>query len=156
MGWATWLMLGIGVIFVVGMPLLIWRSFVTKDEPRPLLDRSRTYQASVVFAGKSSSFDESAVANVLVEYVDAEGEAQQVWLADVIDDSWVDRFAVGSRWQIYAHDPPHPSPRVVLTEAHNDVWRSGIDMRTNRFGGGLSEGVWPPGPGSPFHLRPRA
>lgn len=156
MSWAMWLVMGIGLLFVIGMPLLIWRSYVTKDKPRPLLDRSRSYTATVCAAYMGSSYDESASANVQVEYVDADGETQRVWLADVIDDSWVDRFAVGSPWQIYAHNPPHPTPRVVLTEAHEEVWRCGIDMNTNGFGAGYSTGVWPPGPGSPFHLRPRA
>lgn len=154
MSWAIWLVAGIGLLFVIGLPLLIWRSHVTKDQPRPLLDRSRAYTATVLFSSRTSSYDESAVANVEVEYVDAQGETQQVWLADVIDDSWVDRFPVGSQWQIYAHVPPHPTPRVVLTEAHEDVWRCGFDMRTNRFGGGLSLGG-PAGPGSMFHQRPR-
>ena len=150
MTWTPWAVVLLSVLFVAGMPLIIWRAVRTQDRPRPMIDRSHAYAAKVI-ATYDTSWSESAEANVKVEYVDAEGVTQQTHLADVIDRSWLDRFTPGSTWQIYPYYPA--TTRVVLTEAHDDVWRCGYNLDGVHIGG--QSGPVDVGPGSPFPYRPR-
>jgi len=150
MTWLGWAVAAVGVLFAVGMPLLIWRAMRKRDRPIPLIDRSRAYPATVVGTYDTSD-SETAEANVKVEYVDAEGATRQTYLADVIDDSWLDRFRPGSVWKIYPYSPE--STRVVLTEAHDEVWRCGWNLDGVYMGG--QSGPVDRGPGSPFPYRPR-
>lgn len=150
MVWIPWAVVAVSTLFVIGMPLLIWCAIRNQDRPIPLIDRSRAYPATVIGA-YDTSLAESAEVNVKVEYVDAMGETRRVFLADVIDDSWIDSFAPGSIWQIYPYVPA--GPRVVLTEAHDDVGRCGWNL-DGVYSGGQS-GPVDAGSGSPFPYRPR-
>ncbi|MGJ0203973.1 hypothetical protein [Leucobacter sp. gxy201] len=151
MTWIHWVLIALGVLFVIGMTVLIRHAIRTQDEPIPLIDRSRAYPATVVGVYDTSA-SETADPNVKVEYVVTDGETRQRYLADVIDDSWLDRFALGSVWQIYPYSPD--TTRVVLTEAHDDVWRCGYNV-DGLYGLGGNSGPVDRGPGSPFPYRPR-
>ncbi|UOQ57025.1 hypothetical protein MUN78_15385 [Leucobacter allii] len=151
MMWPFWIVIALVALFVIGMPLLIRRAIRDQDRPIPLIDRSRAYPATVIRAFDTSGA-ETAEPNVRVAYVDADGEARERYLADVIDDSWLDRFAPGSVWWIHAYSPE--TTRVVLTEAHEEVWRCGWNV-DGVHGLGGSSGPVDVGPGSPFPHRPR-
>lgn len=150
MTWVPWAGAVVGVLFVVGMPMLIWRAIRNRDRPIPLIDRSRAYPARVVDTYDTSA-SETAETNVRVEYLDSAGATRLTYLADVIDDSWLDRFTPGSIWQIYPYSPE--STRVVLTEAHDEVWRCGWNLDGVYIGG--QSGPVDVGPGPPFPYRPR-
>lgn len=113
--------------------------------PLPALDRTAR-SAQVLFIADDSEGGQS----IRVRYVGADGEKHDAELADVIDDSWTDRFTPGSTWQIYAFTDPALAESVVfLTERHDEVWRSGYKLDGVRLGG-ESGPVHPVGPGSPF------
>lgn len=98
-----------------------------------------------------TSDSETAEANVRVEYTDADGETRRSHLAHVIDDLWLARFVVGSVWQIYPFLPA--TTRVVLTEAHDEVWRCGWNLDGVHIGS--QSGPVDVGPGSPCPYRPK-
>ncbi|WP_097865760.1 hypothetical protein [Streptomyces sp. rh34] len=150
MTWMPWPAALLSALFVILMLLVIWPAIRHPNRQPPLIDRNRAYPATVVRV-YDTSLSDSAEANVKVEYVDADGTTQQTYLADVIDDSWLDRFTPGSIWQIYPYSPA--TTRVVLTGAHNDVWRCGYNL-DGVYMGGMS-GPIDVGPGSPFPYRPR-
>lgn len=81
----------------------------------------------------------------------AAGETRPACLADVIDDSWLDRFTPGSSRQIYPYTPA--TTRVVLTEAQDEAWRCGWNLDGVYLGG--QSGPVDREPGSPFPYRPR-
>jgi hypothetical protein len=150
MTWIVWLALALVALFIIGMPLLIWSSRRKQDAPAPTIDRSRAYPAKVIGVYNTSGF-ETAEPNVKVEFVDASGETQRSYLADVIDDHSIGVFALGSTCQIYPYSPE--STRVVLTQAHDDIWRRGYNLDGVHIGG--MSGPVDRGPGSPFPARPR-
>lgn len=151
MTWIHGALIAGAALFLIGMPLLIRRAIRDQDRPLPLIDRSRSYQATVIGAYDTSA-SETAEPNVQVRYTGADGEDRRAWLADVIHESWLDRFAPGSVWQIYPYSPE--TTRVVLTEAHDDVWRRGWNV-DGVYGLGGNSGPVDIGPGSPFPHRPR-
>lgn len=133
--------------FVVLMVLLLWRAHIVAQRPIPMIDRSVSYTATVLSIATSG---EEAIDLVVVEYVDGAGETRTAILADVVDDSWIDRFTPGSRWDVYAFTVP--GPRVALTEIHDEVVRSGWNLDGVHLGGDHGP-VVPPQPGSPFTRR---
>lgn len=146
-GWAQvlmWIVIGVGVLAV---PFLVWM-FVDLHRatrgPLPALDRTpRT--ARVILR----TDDADGGQTIIVEYRGADGEGHDAQLADLIHDSWEDRFGPGSRWQVHAfRDPDLADSVVFLTEAHNEVWRVGYKLDGVRIGG--EGGPVKPGPGSPF------
>jgi len=68
--------------------------------------------------------------------VEVDGVANDTMIADIVAAESLDRFAVGSVWNVYAFEDPMalnnaPGPgrtRVILTEAHDDVIRTGYDL----------------------------
>jgi hypothetical protein len=68
--------------------------------------------------------------------VDLDGILTDTMIADIVAAEDLDRFAVGSVWNVYAFEDPvalnnDPEPdrtRVILTEAHDDVIRTGYDL----------------------------
>lgn len=69
---------------------------------------------------------EAETNKILVDYDAADGRPHTAWLGDLIHETSIDRFAPESRWQVYAFaDPVLADTMVVLTESHDDVWRSG-------------------------------
>lgn len=147
LGWdrfSWWGPLGVGVLAVcMGVLAPIGMELAAKA-PLPALDRM-PLTARVVLLTDNADDGQC----ILVEYRDARGEGHDAQLADLIDDSWEDRFAPGTTWQVYAfRDPALADSVVFLTEAHEDVWRDGYKLDGVRLGG--EGGPVTPGPGSPF------
>lgn len=112
--------------------------------PLPVLDR--TARPAVVVRRTD---DAEGQQQISVAYRGVDGEEHEAELADLIDDSWADRFAPGTTWQVYAFaDPDLAEAVVLLTEAHDEVWRDGYKLDGVRMGG--ESGPREPGPGSPF------
>lgn len=81
---------------------------------------------------------------IIVEYHGADGEGPDAQLADLIHDSWEDRFGPGSRWQVYAfRDPDLADSVVFLTEAHNEVWRVDYTLDGVRIDGEAADEARP-------------
>lgn len=145
----TWLVIAGVAGLVLATVLLLRHAQDAAKRPVPVIDRSVSYTATVHHHELGDI--ESGSVIVMVEYEDADGQTRRAGLADVIHHSWIDRFEPGTQWQVYAYTVP--GPRVVLTEAHEDVWRSGWNLDGVHHGG--SRGPVGPGPGSPFPYRPR-
>lgn len=143
-GWGRvlmWILIGVGALCLVLMIVCMFRA--TRG-PLPALNRTPRTARVILRAD-----DVDGGQTILVEYRDADGEGHDAQLADVIDESWEDSFAPGTRWQVYAFRDPELADSVVfLTEAHDDVWRSGYKLDGVRIGG--EGGPVKPGPGSPF------
>lgn len=139
--WA-FVVLGAGAMLCVG--LVMWGLKLQTSGPLPALDKTpRTATITMV------ADDADGGETVAVRYRGADGERHDAELADLIDDSWLDRFSPGSTWQIYAFRDARLADAVVfLTEAHDDVWRDGYRLNGVRMGG--EGGPLTPGPGSPF------
>jgi len=134
--------IGAGVMLCVG--LVMWGLKLQTSGPLPALDRTpRTGTITMV------TDDADGGETIAVRYRGADGERHDAELADLIDDSWLDRFSPGSTWQVYAFRDARLFDAVVfLTEAHDDVWRDGYKLDGVRMGG--EGGPLKPGPGSPF------
>ena len=146
-GWAPvlmWIVIGIGVVSALLMLPTFVQMFRATRGPLPALDRTpRTAEVTL------HADDGDGGQILLVEYRDKDGKGRDAQLADMIHDSWEDRFVPGSQWQVYAfRDPALGDTVVFLTEAHNDVWRNGWKLDGVRIGG--ESGPVKPGPGSPF------
>ncbi|WP_326698504.1 hypothetical protein OG909_14935 [Streptomyces sp. NBC_01754] len=133
-----------GAVTVV---LMIW-TFVELHRrtrgPLPAIERTPLTARVVLHAA-----DVDGGQCLLLKYRGIDGAAYDAQLADVIHESWEDRFALGTTWQVYAfRDPGLAETVVFLTEAHEDVWRSGYKLDGVRIGG--EGGPLKPGPGSPF------
>ena len=124
-------------IAILGLRLQISR-------PLPALDRTpRT--ARVMFHGDDAEGGQS----LALRYRGHDGEDHNAELADLIDESWLGRFAPGTTWLIYAFRVRKLADTVVfLTEEHDDVWRNGYKLDGVRLGG--ESGPVRTGPGSPF------
>lgn len=86
---------------------------------------------------------------LVLRYRGIDGHRHSAQLADYPDETWIDRFAPGSTWQVYAFQDPDLADSVVfLTEAHDDVWRAGYVLDGVRIG--VEGGPLKPAPGSPF------
>lgn len=144
MGTTVWAVLAGTALLAAGLVLAVRRAHRAADRPVPRIDRGRTYTATV--RGIRPPDDGGGTGLVLVEYEDADGERRRAGLADMIHDSWLDRFHEGSEWQVYAYAPP--GPRVVLASVHDEVWRCGWNLDGVRIG--AESGPLEPGPGSPF------
>ncbi|MFI9629946.1 hypothetical protein [Streptomyces sp. NPDC052042] len=141
MSWEIWACALAGVILV--STLVTWISLKrTVSKPLPALDRTPRTATVTHF----DDFDGTETPVVWVEYHDAEGDRRTAGLADLIDDSWLERFSPGTQWQVYAFR--QPSTRAFLTEAHDDVVRRGYNLDGVRLGG--ESGPVRTGPGSPF------
>lgn len=146
-GWAPvlmWILIGIGAVCALVIIPAFARMFRATRGPLPALDRTPRTGRVILRAD-----DAEGGQTILVEYRGDHGEGHDAQLADVIDASWEDRFASGTRWEVYAFRDPELADSVVfLTEAHDEVWRSGWKLDGVRIGG--EGGPVKPGPGSPF------
>jgi len=134
--------LGVGTILCTVLTFVGLR--MQTSRPLPPLDRTPR-PARVMFNVDDADGGQS----LTVRYAGADGREHDAELADLIDDSWRDRFAPGSTWQVYAFREPRLADTVVfLTEAHEEVWRDGYKLDGVRLGG--EGGPVKPGPGSPF------
>ncbi|WP_449276725.1 hypothetical protein [Leucobacter sp. GX24907] len=146
-GWGPvlmWFLIGVGALCLVLMIPTFVRMVRETRGPLPALDRTpRTARVTL------RADDADGGQTILLEYRDADRGAHDAQLADVIHESWEYRFAPGTRWQVYAFRDPELADSVVfLTEAHDEVWRSGWKLDGVRIGG--EGGPVKPGPGSPF------
>jgi hypothetical protein len=129
--------IGFALLLIVGM-------WLQTRGPLPALDR-RPRPARVV----ANTDDGEGMQILRVRYVAANGVEYEADLADLIDDTWVGSFELGTIWQVYAFaDLRYAEAVVFLTELHDDVWRSGYKFHGVRFSG--ESGPVPRGPGSPF------
>lgn len=149
----------VGALVSVGWELILtlFRGGRT-DNPLPMLDRTpRT--ATVVGRelaprrrprGRRGDRLPGDLWLIEVEYRDADGIVRQESLADVIHDEVVDRFRDGTNWQVYGFEKSRATARrCLLTEAHDDVPRSGYNLDGVRVRGAEQQ-VWPARRGSPF------
>lgn len=98
------------------------------NAPLPALDRTprEARVREVREWDEPDTTAEEETKKVIVDYEGTDGEVHTAWLGDLIHESSIDRFVLGSRWQVYAFaDPALADSTVVLTESHEDVWRSG-------------------------------
>ncbi|GAB3616396.1 hypothetical protein GCM10027416_09530 [Okibacterium endophyticum] len=139
----TWIGIGIVVLTAVVLTCMSIHLHRATRGPLPALDRTpRT--ARVIL-----SADDGEGHTILLKYRGVDGCKHSAQLADHPDENWIDRFAPGSTWQVYAfRDPDLADSVVFLTEAHNDVWRAGYVLDGVRIGG--EGGPLEPAPGSPF------
>lgn len=134
--------LGVGTMLCAALTFLGLR--MQTSRPLPALDRTPR-AARVMF----NADDADGGQTLTLRYQGVDGEAHDAELADLIDDSWLDRFTPGTTWRVYAfRDPSLANTVVFLTEAHEDVWRDGYKLDGVRLGG--EGGPVKPGPGSPF------
>src|SRR5690606_14648662 len=145
-GWGDVLIWGgiVAGVIVGGLMLhLIVDLSIRTRKPLPALYRTVRIATVVLNANDGES------RTLLLQYAGADGEAHNAQLADYIDDDWDEAFAPGSEWQVYAFRDPGLSDTVVfLTEAHDEVWRSGYVLDGVRIGG--ESGPVKRAPGSPF------
>lgn len=93
---------------------------------------------------------EAETKKVMIDYRGTDGMTYTAWLGDLIHESSIDQFTPESRWQVYAFaDPELADTMVLLTEKHDDVWRSG-SMITGLHGDIEFLNLQQPTPGSPF------
>lgn len=165
-GWSA-----MSVLLVAGMPYIFWRGpgrispaweyvvplgalgltavaglgmWMQTRGPLPALDRTPRPARVVINAD-----DAEGGQSLVLRYRGVDGEEYEAELADLIDDTWLDRFAPGSVWQVYAfRDLSLANTVVFLTEEHDEVWRDGYKLDGVRLGG--EGGPIAPGPGSPF------
>lgn len=132
---------GVGAMAFTGIAFVGMR--MQTRRPLPALDRTPR-DARVTL-----NEDDEDGQNIEVRYRGVDGERHVAELADLIDDSWQDRFAPGTTWQIYAfRDVDLADSVVFLIEQHDDVWRDGYMLNGVRLGG--EGGPLAAGPGSPF------
>ncbi len=138
--WA-FLIPGLGAVVFTGLVFVGMR--MQTSGPLPALDRTPR-EARVIF-----NEDDDDGQNIEVRYPGVDGKKHDAELADLIDDSWQDRFAPGTTWQVFAfRDVALADSVVFLTEQHDDVWRKGYKLNGVRLGG--EGGPVTRGPGSPF------
>lgn len=111
--------------------------------PLPALDRTPRIARVVLNADTDEGH------SLLLKYRGVDGHKHSAQLADSPAENWIDKFAPGSTWQVYAfRDPDLADSVVFLTETHDDVWRAGYVLDGVRIGG--EGGPLKPAPGSPF------
>lgn len=93
---------------------------------------------------------EAQTKKVIVDYDGADGKTHTAWLGDLISEASIDRFTPESSWHVYAFaDPDLADTMVLLTEAHDDVRRSGY-LITGLHGNTEFSSLQQPAAGSPF------
>lgn len=93
---------------------------------------------------------EAKTKKVIVDYDGADGKTHTAWLGDLINEASIDRFTPESSWHVYAFaDPELADTMVLLTEAHDDVRRSGY-LITGLHGNTEFSSLQQPAAGSPF------
>ncbi|MGC7255618.1 hypothetical protein [Mycobacteroides abscessus] len=93
---------------------------------------------------------EAKTKKVIVDYDGADGKTHTAWLGDLINEASIDRFTPESSWHVYAFaDPELADTMVLLTEAHDDMWRSGY-LITGLHGNTEFSSLQQPAAGSPF------
>ncbi|OFV76951.1 hypothetical protein [Rhodococcus erythropolis] len=139
----TWIGIGIAVLTAALLIYMFISLHRATRGPLPALDRTPRTARAVL------SVDDSEGHTILLRYRGVDGHRHSAQLADYPDETWIDKFAPGSTWQVYSfRDPDLAESVVFLTEAHDDVWRAGYVLDGVRIGG--EGGPLKPAPGSPF------
>ncbi|NEC14173.1 hypothetical protein G3I34_18250 [Streptomyces sp. SID8014] len=133
------------------VPLLVTRGW---RRTLPALDRTprrATVTGRVHFAVDPDSDSDVPAFDLIEARVDIDGVQVGTTIADIVAAESLARFAVGSVWDVYAFEDPAElnndhRTRVILTEAHEDVVRTGYDLGTYVL-------HQRPGPGSDLLLR---
>ncbi|MFF2654299.1 hypothetical protein [Streptomyces sp. NPDC058045] len=122
------------------------------NTPLPPLDRTpRTARVREIREwDQPDTIAEVETKRIVVAYDGADGSTHTAWLGDLIHASSITGFTPGSRWQVYAFaDPDLADTMVVLTEAHDEVRRSG-SLVTGLHGNREFLTLRQPTSGSPF------
>ncbi|WP_396911133.1 hypothetical protein [Mycolicibacterium sp.] len=157
---------GLNVVLVVLGPVFVWTFFLLvvlasaiailpaalltpkSVDALPAIDR--TPRDATVSANEGTD-SVTGWPGLYVTYQGRDGEQHEVHLADDVDESWLGRFLVGSTWQVYTfRDPALADTVVFLTEAHDEVLRSGIYLWLGVRGEVHTGQFRKPRPGSPF------
>ncbi|MEX3756628.1 Uncharacterised protein [Mycobacteroides abscessus subsp. massiliense] len=94
--------------------------------------------------------EEEETRRIIVEYLGGDGRTHVAHLGDLIHESSIDQFTPESSWHVYAFaDPELADTMVLLTEAHDDMWRSGY-LITGLHGNTEFSSLQQPAAGSPF------
>ncbi|WP_069814595.1 hypothetical protein [Streptomyces sp. TP-A0874] len=138
--------------FCFAVPVILTRGY---RKTLPALDRTPRRATVTGRRGYNTDPDpESEIGpyELLTVTLDINGTAVESTIADIVAPDSLDRFTVGSIWTVYAFEDPAAlnkdadRTRVILTEAHDDVIRSGYDLGFYSLHDG-------PGPGSDLLLR---
>lgn len=153
---AGWIERTIVVIPLLTLLLVIVIDHVFSRSTLPALDRT---PRRAIVTGRTHRDTEPDSEGVCDPYelvsvrVDIDGESLDAQIADIIDPASLDLFVDGSQWFVYAfvdrsvHGDDAWNRRVILSERHDDVIRSGYNLTTRTLRGGL------PGTGSDLLLR---
>lgn len=129
-----WEIVIIGAAFIIltVFLILVHRAEGTISKPLPALDRtpriatmigSREVPQARIYSNSGAPDDLRAVE---VEYLDDAGTVRRETSADLFAGGELDRFTVGSTWQVYGFEKPHG--RCLLSEAHDDLPRRGYNL----------------------------
>lgn len=143
-----WAFIGLLVVFSA---IAILRAAALTPKPLDTLPAiDRTPRVATVSANEGTD-SVTGWPGLYVTYQGRDGKQYEVHLADDVDESWLDRFPVGSTWQVYAfRDTALADTVVFLTEAHDEVLRSGIYLWLGVRGEVHTGQFRKPRPGSPF------
>ncbi|MDO3333396.1 Uncharacterised protein [Mycobacteroides abscessus subsp. bolletii] len=143
-----WAFIGLLVLFSA---IVILRAVLLSPkslDTLPAIDR--TPRVATVSANEGTD-SVTGWPGLYVTYQGRDGKQYEVHLADDVDESWLDRFPIGSTWQVYAfRDTALADTVVFLTEAHDEVLRSGIYLWLGVRGEVHTGQFRKPRPGSPF------
>lgn len=129
-----WYVYVLGFAVPIGGVLFAMMALRHHLEPLPALDRT---PRQAVVAGRTLfrvDDPEMGPVELVTMTLDIDGARLESHLADRIADQSIDQFAIGSVWQVYAfagpvtHGTSTKQNRVLLTEAHEDVYRCGYDL----------------------------
>ena len=149
--WQEQLIVGL-VAGCFAAPMLLDSGF---SRTLPALDRTprtATVTGRSIVNAEPEGDSEVPIYELVVVTVETGGTGVDTTIADIIAADSLDRFTIGSTWQVYAFEDPtalnrHPGrTRVLLTEAHDDIIRAGYDL-------GYYCVHDEPGPGSDLLLR---
>jgi len=146
---------------IVGVFAVSFAAYIVLSSPyrKKLPPLDRRPRIAIVTGRESFNTDPNSDSEIpayelVAVRVDVEGITTNAMIADIVTAESLDRFAVGSVWNVYVFEDPvalndDPEPdwtRVILTEAHDDVIRTGYDLGFYTMHQG-------PGPGSDLLLR---
>lgn len=146
LAWGTWL-IGLMAVFMTVYTVSMWRHGF---RPLPALDPVPRLARVIAIDKRIAAEDEPELIRVRV----ADHTGGKHWnsaLADLIPPREHHRFAVGSQWNVYVFQ--RSRARVLLTEDHEDVLRTGYDLSGVRMGVEQHPDHSGPKPGSPLLRR---
>jgi len=153
---ASWPERMIVLILLGALLLVVTVDHVFSRSTLPALDRTPHRAIVTGRTQRDTEPDSEGVCNpyeLVSVRVDVDGDSLDAQIADIIDPASLDRFVEGSQWFVYAFEDRDAQGddawhrRVILTEQHDDVIRSGYNLTTRTLRGGLA------GTGSDLLLR---